>query len=96
MQNISDIAKSWNSSEPVPIYCATGSNRSKVAHLLIPTHCSDSVTSLPSSAIIPTLTLTPLSSTPSATVSPTPQNSAYGMESFSVMFTIILSFVPSL
>ena len=90
MQNISDIAKSWNSSEPVPIYCATGSNRSKVAHLLIPTHCSDSITSLPSSAIIPSITPTPLSAT--VTVSPTPQNSAYGMESFSVMFTIILSF----
>ena len=80
------------------MYCATGSNQSKVAHLSIPTHCSDPVTSLASSAIIPTLTLTPLSPTLdlSATVSPTPQNGAYGMENFSLIFTLILSFLPLL
>ena len=76
--NISDVVQSWNSSEPVPMYCATGSNRSKVAHLSIPTHCcsSDPVTSLllsPSqtSASLISSTLGPLSTT------------------FSFMFTLI-------
>ena len=52
MLNISDVAQRWNSSEPVPMHCTAGSNQSKVAHLLIPTHCSDPVTSLTSTRII--------------------------------------------
>ena len=118
MLSVSDVAQNWSSNEPVPMYCATSSSRSEVAHLSIPKHCSDPVTSLTSSAIIPTLTSrsihstvilpiqnsaspisstrAPLSSTISATVSPTPQNSAHGMETFSLVFTLILSFFPSL
>ena len=64
---ISDVARSWNSNESIPMYCATANNQSEVAHLSILTNCS--TTSSTSSTIIHTPT--PSSSIHMA-ISPTP------------------------
>ena len=75
--NIFDIAKNWSSSEPIPMYCATGDNQSEVAHISILTNCSksDIVTSSASNTTV-TIIQTPtprLSSSIRMTIiSPTP------------------------
>ena len=68
---ISDVALRWNSSEPIPMYCKTGSNQSEIAHLSIPTHCYSVPIITTSSAIYPT----PTTRSISMTISPNPTSS---------------------
>ena len=83
---IIDVLQSWNSSDPTPVYCATATSHSQVAHLsILPDCCNDCVTETDLTSIAPSI--------PTCVTTP-PNSHACDIEPFSTIFTLILTFLP--
>ena len=84
----------------IPTRCSDPVTMTTTSSAIIPTLTSNSIRTTisppPTSALLISSTLAPLSSTISTAVSHTTQNSAYGKKKISLMFTLIISFVPLL